>query len=108
MNRDKESEIPEPTSLAFGFGRRSCPGSYLAVDTVWTTVAMTLATCTISPEVDAEGKAILPEVRYTSGAFRLVLLLLSLIGCLFKQLAAIRIHSPVEFSAVLEVSLSCL
>ncbi len=69
---------------------------------------MTLATCTISPEVDAEGKAILPEVRYTSGAFRLVLLLLSLIGCLFKQLAAIRIHSPVEFSAVLEVSLSCL
>ncbi|KAK0200032.1 cytochrome P450 [Desarmillaria ectypa] len=69
LNRDKESEIPEPTSLAFGFGRRSCPGSYLAVDTVWTTIAMTLATCTISPELDAEGKAILPEVRYTSGAF---------------------------------------
>ncbi|KAK0458203.1 cytochrome P450 [Desarmillaria tabescens] len=69
LNRDKEVEIPEPTSLAFGFGRRSCPGSYLAVDTVWTAVAMTLATCTISPELDAEGKTILPEVRYTSGAF---------------------------------------
>ncbi|KAK0472777.1 cytochrome P450 [Armillaria novae-zelandiae] len=69
LNRDKDSEIPEPTSLAFGFGRRSCPGSYLAVDTVWTAVAISLATCTISPEVDAEGKPILPEVRYTSGAF---------------------------------------
>ncbi|KAK0458177.1 cytochrome P450 [Desarmillaria tabescens] len=69
LNRDKEPQIPEPTSLIFGFGRRSCPGSYLAVDTVWTAVAMTLATCTISPELDAEGKAVLPEVRYTSGAF---------------------------------------
>ncbi|KAK0200037.1 cytochrome P450 [Desarmillaria ectypa] len=69
LNWDNVSEIPEPTSLIFGFGRRSCPGSYLAVDTVWTAVAMTLATCTISPELDAEGKAVLPEVRYTSGAF---------------------------------------
>ncbi|PBK71179.1 cytochrome P450 [Armillaria solidipes] len=69
LNRDKESQIPEPTSLIFGFGRRSCPGSYLAVDTVWIAVAMTLATCTISPELDAEDKAVRPEVRYTSGAF---------------------------------------
>ncbi len=77
LNRDKESKIPEPTSLAFGFGRRSCPGSYLAVDTVWITVATTLATCTISPELDTEGKSVLPEVRYTSGALRSVFFIIT-------------------------------
>ncbi|KAK0458198.1 cytochrome P450 [Desarmillaria tabescens] len=61
LSRDRESQIPELTSLSFGFGRRVCPGSYLAVDTVWIAVAMTLATCTVSPELDAEGRAVFPE-----------------------------------------------
>ncbi|KAK0458200.1 cytochrome P450 [Desarmillaria tabescens] len=68
LNRDSKSKIPESASLAFGFGRRSCPASYVALDTVWITVAMTLATCTIYPEVDSSGNISLPEVKYTSGA----------------------------------------
>lgn len=101
LNRDKESQIPEPTSLAFGFGRRSCPGSYLAFDTVWITVATTLATCTISPELDAEGRAVLPEVRYTSGAFRLAFLILTYrtsteIACSHPYPFRCRIHRRFE------------
>ncbi len=39
---------------------------------------MTLATCTISPELDAEGKAVRPEVRYTGGALRSVFFIVTL------------------------------
>jgi cytochrome P450 len=38
----------EPLS-AWGFGRRVCPGQFLAFDTVWLTVATVLMTFTITP-----------------------------------------------------------
>ncbi|KAK0235466.1 cytochrome P450 [Armillaria nabsnona] len=58
---------PLPTTLAFGWGRRSCPGSHLAESTVFMAIAMTLATCDILPSVDAQGNDVLPSVMYTSG-----------------------------------------
>ncbi|KAK0472767.1 cytochrome P450 [Armillaria novae-zelandiae] len=58
---------PVPTTFAFGWGRRSCPGYNLAESTVFMAVAMTLATCDISPPVDTQGNDVLPSVKYTSG-----------------------------------------
>lgn len=58
---------PLPTTLAFGWGRRSCPGSHLAESTVFMAIAMTLATCNILPSVDTQGNDVLPSVMYSSG-----------------------------------------
>ncbi|KAK0492743.1 cytochrome P450 [Armillaria luteobubalina] len=58
---------PLPTTLAFGWGRRSCPGSHLAESTVFMAIAMTLATCNILPSVDTQGSDVLPSVMYSSG-----------------------------------------
>ncbi|KAI0917772.1 hypothetical protein AcV7_007098 [Taiwanofungus camphoratus] len=62
-----DSEMQKVTDLAFGFGRRACPGLHLAEATVFSIVATVLATCEILPEVDTNGKDIVPEIAYTSG-----------------------------------------
>ncbi|KAF9485763.1 cytochrome P450 [Pholiota conissans] len=44
--------------LAFGFGRRICPGRYSASSTLWLTIASVLACFDISKAKDAEGNEI--------------------------------------------------
>ncbi|RDX54729.1 cytochrome P450 [Lentinus brumalis] len=51
----------DPTTLAFGFGRRVCPGSHLALQSLFINIALVLATMMIEPDGER------PEVRYTSG-----------------------------------------
>ncbi|KAJ7487682.1 cytochrome P450 [Mycena galericulata] len=60
---DGKNQIPEP---AFGFGRRSCPGKYLAFDTLWIVVASMLAVYSISKERDDTGAFKEPVVEFTS------------------------------------------
>ncbi|KAF7331315.1 Cytochrome P450 [Mycena kentingensis (nom. inval.)] len=55
------------SSDAFGFGRRICPELHLARDSLWIGIATLLATCTISPVVDAEGRPIIPDVKLSEG-----------------------------------------
>ncbi|KAJ7239513.1 cytochrome P450 [Mycena rebaudengoi] len=58
----------EPQFLSsFGFGRRICPGQYLADNSVWIAIASILATCTISNAMDKEGNIIVPENIMTDG-----------------------------------------
>ncbi|KAG9219881.1 hypothetical protein CCMSSC00406_0010053 [Pleurotus cornucopiae] len=59
---------PDPRTLAFGFGRRSCPGIHLAESFLYIVVVTTLATFSILPELDAEGNAVPPKVEHLSGA----------------------------------------
>ncbi|TFK73293.1 cytochrome P450 [Pluteus cervinus] len=40
--------------LTFGFGRRVCPGQYLALDSIWLATAQTLASLTLSNPVSIE------------------------------------------------------
>ncbi|KAJ6503471.1 cytochrome P450 [Mycena vitilis] len=47
------NQIPDP---AFGFGRRICPGKFLAFDTMWILVATLLAVYDISKEADQSGR----------------------------------------------------
>ncbi|QRW13374.1 cytochrome P450 family protein [Ceratobasidium sp. AG-Ba] len=53
-------------NIAFGFGRRRCPGIHVAQSSVWLSIALTLATYNISPMVDKEGKVVLPSLDYSN------------------------------------------
>lgn len=63
--------IPDPTALIFGFGRRVCPGRYLAAHSVWLAAACILAAFDILP-VDGEGKNEAFKDECTPGLFAYV------------------------------------
>ncbi|KAJ6602647.1 cytochrome P450 [Mycena vulgaris] len=57
----------DPRTIIFGLGRRNCPGRHLGEASVFMAISNTLATLRITKALDAEGKAIEPEVDFTSG-----------------------------------------
>lgn len=56
----------DPSKIAFGYGRRICPGILVAEATIFITVAATLAAFSIRPAQNG-GAPSLPPVRQTSG-----------------------------------------
>ncbi|KAL7929529.1 cytochrome P450 [Trichoderma chlorosporum] len=58
---------PDPDNDTFGYGRRICPGKFLATESVYLTVARLLAAFTISKGVDENGKEIDAECIQTAG-----------------------------------------
>ncbi|KDR71393.1 hypothetical protein GALMADRAFT_102730 [Galerina marginata CBS 339.88] len=58
--------IRDPVSMAFGFGRRMCPGNHIALSVLWLIAATILATFDISKAVDENGKPIEPAIEYHS------------------------------------------
>lgn len=71
-----DSEMKKVTDLAFGFGRRVCPGMHFAEGTLFAIIATALATCDILPGLDEHGKEVLPKYAYTPGTITYVHLLL--------------------------------
>ncbi|THH16045.1 hypothetical protein EW146_g4546 [Bondarzewia mesenterica] len=67
---DTSIKFPE---VAFGFGRRVCPGRYMARGSIWIAIVSILATLDISKAVDKDGKAIEPTDEYSSGLIVTVL-----------------------------------
>jgi len=59
-----EEEVMDPRNIAFGFGRRLCPGRYLGDATVWLTVVSVLASFRITP-LEPDGKKM--EYDYSTG-----------------------------------------
>ncbi|OSX57811.1 hypothetical protein POSPLADRAFT_1155877 [Postia placenta MAD-698-R-SB12] len=57
-------EMKKVTDVAFGFGRRACPGFHLSQGTTFSMVVTMLATCDIVPVVDDHGQEIIPDVKY--------------------------------------------
>ncbi|OBZ80086.1 O-methylsterigmatocystin oxidoreductase [Grifola frondosa] len=57
------NELPYP---AFGFGRRMCPGRWLAIDSVWIAVATVAATFDVLKALDEKGVPQEPDIEYTS------------------------------------------
>jgi cytochrome P450 len=57
--------IKDPVTIAFGFGRRICPGRYMAYSSVWLVVASLLATVNITKFIDSDGVVIEPSGEYT-------------------------------------------
>jgi len=62
INRD----VRDPRKFVFGYGRRICPGRHLAEATLWTTIALLLASFDISLPVDANKQPIMPDLEYES------------------------------------------
>ncbi|OQV04034.1 hypothetical protein CLAIMM_08984 [Cladophialophora immunda] len=52
---------------SFGFGRRVCPGQWLAMAGVYIMVATLLATVDMCPAVGSDGNEIAPSVSFTDG-----------------------------------------
>jgi cytochrome P450 len=57
----------EPRDFVFGFGRRICPGRYVADNALFITIAQTLSVFNIEKPV-VNGKVLDPEVKFTPGA----------------------------------------
>ncbi|KAJ5902168.1 cytochrome P450 [Penicillium taxi] len=51
----------------FGFGRRVCPGQYLALASVYIIMSTLVATMEMKCPVDEKGERILPKVTFTNG-----------------------------------------
>lgn len=58
---------PDPSTVAFGFGRRICPGRFLADASIFLTLAQMLATFDMQKAVDADGNVIEPPAESTPG-----------------------------------------
>lgn len=54
--------------VGFGFGRRICPGRFMARSSMWITVASVLAAFDIYPVVDGQGVPQIPKEEYSAGA----------------------------------------
>ncbi|KAI0076598.1 cytochrome P450 [Panus rudis PR-1116 ss-1] len=65
-NGKRNPNVPEP-SVAFGFGRRICPGRHFAMNSFWINVVTILAAFEISRAVDENGKEIVPKEEYEPG-----------------------------------------
>ena len=61
---DMNNPFPE---AVFGFGRRICPGRYMARSAMWIAIASILATYEISKALDEKGHEVEPIDEYTSG-----------------------------------------
>lgn len=59
--------VPDPTPVVFGFGRRACPGRWIAYDSLWIAIACALAAFDISPVEDEGGRPVFPDAKYTDG-----------------------------------------
>ncbi|KAI1756353.1 cytochrome protein [Xylaria castorea] len=58
---------PDPTSHIFGYGRRICPGRYLADTSAWLTIAQSLSVFNISKGLDENGLEIEATAQFTPG-----------------------------------------
>ncbi|KAJ6574424.1 cytochrome P450 [Mycena capillaripes] len=55
---NQDSDDVDPADYAFGFGRRACPGKYMAENSLFIFVASILAAFRISKEADSDGESI--------------------------------------------------
>ena len=58
---------PQPTDVTFGFGRRICPGRYLADTSMYLTFVQSLAVFNIEKALDGDGQAIDPKHGFRPG-----------------------------------------
>ncbi|KAJ3552033.1 hypothetical protein NM688_g4375 [Phlebia brevispora] len=60
-------EVRDPAAAAFGFGRRICPGRFMAYESMWIAIASTLAVFNITKALGPDGKPITPTGEYEWG-----------------------------------------
>ncbi|KAJ3484835.1 hypothetical protein NLI96_g5365 [Meripilus lineatus] len=65
---ERDPSVRDPASILFGFGRRVCPGRFMAKDIIWITIASILHVYDIHKERDVNGYEITPEISFGPGA----------------------------------------
>ncbi|THH00014.1 hypothetical protein EW026_g2458 [Hermanssonia centrifuga] len=60
-------EVRDPATAAFGYGRRICPGRFMAYESMWIAIAATLAVYTIEKAEGPDGTPITPNGDYEQG-----------------------------------------
>ncbi|KAJ7163889.1 cytochrome P450 [Mycena crocata] len=68
---NQSQNINANPELAFGFGRRMCPGRFLALDSIWIVIASTLSCYRIGKSLNDQGRETEPRVEYTTGLISL-------------------------------------
>ncbi|KAH9917059.1 cytochrome P450 monooxygenase [Fomitopsis serialis] len=68
LDTPAESDFSDPRRYVFGFGRRICPGRFLADASIWLAAAQILATLDIRKARTPAGAEITPEVQFASGS----------------------------------------
>ncbi|KAF8210916.1 cytochrome P450 [Mycena galopus ATCC 62051] len=63
---DKPNPVVRSPEVAFGFGRRMCPGRHMVHDSLWLNVVSVLATFDITKAVGEDGQVIEPTHEYSS------------------------------------------
>ncbi|KAJ3746113.1 cytochrome P450 [Lentinula detonsa] len=56
--------VKDPDTALFGFGRRICPGRFMAFSSIWIAVASILAVFDITKPIDENGNVIEPTYEY--------------------------------------------
>ena len=70
---DTNPKYCDPKRLVFGFGRRTCPGEYLADAVLWCAMAHILATFDILPPVNPiNGEVLTLNPEFSTGTIRYV------------------------------------
>ncbi|KIJ60731.1 hypothetical protein HYDPIDRAFT_98167 [Hydnomerulius pinastri MD-312] len=69
LNADgtENGEVLDPATAAFGYGRRICPGRFMADATIWVSVACILTVFNIRPGKDKNGEPVNVEAEFQSG-----------------------------------------
>lgn len=63
-NGELDPSVLDPGAAAFGYGRRVCPGRFMARDSIWITVACTLSAFNVQPVKGSDGKPCMPSGEY--------------------------------------------
>lgn len=63
-NGQIDPDVQDPAVACFGFGRRICPGRWMAYESAWIAIASTLATLTIAKAKQPDGTPITPKGAY--------------------------------------------
>jgi cytochrome P450 len=63
-------DVKDPSTAAFGHGRRICPGRFMVFSTLWIAIASMLASFDIGKGVDENGEEIEVGAEYFSGSAR--------------------------------------
>lgn len=69
-----DKSVRDPGHACWGFGRRVCPGRYMAFSAVWIAIASLLTVFDIKKAVDEDGNIIEPSHEYLSALVWYVLL----------------------------------
>ncbi|RXW18763.1 hypothetical protein EST38_g7088 [Candolleomyces aberdarensis] len=67
-NGNFNDDLINPLDFAFGYGRRICPGRYLAMDMLYLAIASILSMFEILPPKDATGAPVKIELSFGDGA----------------------------------------